>query len=48
MKVKVISVFRDKNTKEIYKVGRELEVSKERYNEIKPFVEKIKTKRGQE
>jgi hypothetical protein len=48
MKVKVVSVFRDKNTKEIYKVGKEIDVSKERYKEIKPFVEKIKTKRGQE
>lgn len=48
MKVKVISVFRDKNTKEIYKVGKELEVSKERYGEIKDFVEIIKNKKGQE
>ena len=48
MKVKVISVFRDKYTKETYKVNQAIEVSKERYNEIKQYVEKIKTKKGQE
>ena len=48
MKIKVKSVFRDKHTKEIYKVGQEIEVSKERYNEIKNFVELIKSKKGQE
>lgn len=41
MKVKVISVFRDKNTKEIYKLNTELEVSKSRYEEIKEYVEVI-------
>ena len=48
MKVRVISVFRDKNTKEKYKLNQELDVSKERYKEIQPFVEEIKTKKGQE
>lgn len=48
MKVKVTSVFRDKYTFKIHKVGDELEVSKERYNEIKPYVEVIKKKKGQE
>lgn len=48
MKVKVISVFRDKYTKRTYKLGEKIEVSKERYNEIKQYVEIIKTKKGQE
>lgn len=39
MKVKVISVFRDKNIKnKKYKLNEELEVSKERYEEIKEYV----------
>jgi len=42
IKVKVISVFRDKNTKEIYKLNEELNVSKARYDEIKEYVEIIK------
>ncbi len=42
MKVKVISIFVDKNTKERYKLNQELEVSKERYEEIKNYVEIIK------
>jgi hypothetical protein len=48
MKVRVISPFRDKYTFKLHKVGDELEVSKERYNEIKPYVEVIKKKKGQE
>ena len=48
MKVKVVSVFRDKYTNERYIAGKVIEVSKERYNEIKQYVEKIKTKKGQE
>lgn len=48
MKVKVVSVFRDKYTKETYKPNQVIEVSKERYNEVKQYVEKIKTKKGQE
>lgn len=42
MKVRVISIFVDKNTKERYKLNTELEVSKERYEEIKKYVEIIK------
>ena len=42
MKVKVISVFRDKDKpKERIKLNTELEVSKERYEEIKEYVEII-------
>ena len=42
MKVKVISVFRDKDApKEVIKLNTELEVSKERYEEIKEYVEVI-------
>lgn len=41
IKVKVISVFRDKDTKEIYELNKELNVSKERYEEIKEYVEII-------
>ena len=48
MKVKVVSVFRDKHTKETYTAGKVLEVSKERYKEIEQYVEIIKTKKGQE
>lgn len=48
MKVRVISVFIDKNTNEKYKLGQELDVPKDRYKEIQPFVEEIKTKKGQE
>lgn len=42
MKVKVISVFIDKKTKERYKLNSELNITKERYEEIKDFVEPIK------
>ena len=48
MKVRVISVFIDKNTNEKCKLGQELDVSKDRYKEIQKYVEKIKTKKGQE
>lgn len=44
MKVKVVSVFRDKNTKEIYSLGEVIDVSNARYKEIKPYVEIIKKK----
>lgn len=43
MKVKVISVFKDKDTKEVYKLNTKLEVTKERYEEIKEYVEIINT-----
>jgi ABC-type phosphate/phosphonate transport system substrate-binding protein len=48
MKVKVVSVFRDKYTKEIYSAGQVIEVSKERYKEVQQYVEIVKTKKGQE
>jgi hypothetical protein len=48
MKVVVTSPFRDKYTFKFHKEGEELDVSKERYNEIKPYVEVIKKKKGQE
>ena len=44
MKVKVVSVFRDKYTNEIYKANQEIEVSKKRYNEIKQYVKAVKSK----
>jgi len=34
MKVKVIKDFRDKYTKKLHKTGEELEITKERYEEI--------------
>lgn len=44
MKVKVVSIFRDKDTpKKIIELGTELNVSKERYEEIKEYVEIINT-----
>ena len=48
MKVRVISVFIDKNTNEKYKLGQDLDVPKDRCKEIEKFVEVIKTKKGQE
>ena len=41
MKVKVIKRFNDKYTKEYYKLNKELEVTEERYQEIKKYVEII-------
>ena len=48
MKVKVVSVFKDKYTKETYNENQIIEVSKTRYSEIKQYVAIIKTKKGQE
>lgn len=48
MKVKVMSIFRDKYTKKKHKIGDEIEVSNERYNEIKQFVEQVKDKKNTE
>ena len=49
MSVKVISIFVDKNTKQRYKLGEVLNVTKERYEEIKDFVEIVKdTKNNKE
>lgn len=38
MKCIVIKRFIDKNTKEFYKLNQIIDVSEERYNEIKQFV----------
>lgn len=38
IKVKVIKRFRDQYTQEIYEVNRVLNVSEDRYNEIKKYV----------
>ena len=38
MKVKVISTFRDKNTLKVNKVGKVLDISEDRYQELKDFV----------
>lgn len=38
MKCVVIKRFNDKNTKEFYKLNQVIEVSEERYKEIKEFV----------
>lgn len=35
MKIRVLKPFKDKHTKEIYEVGQEVEVTEERYAEIK-------------
>ena len=43
MKVKVIEVFRDKYTNEVYKLDQELEVDKNRFKEIEKYVKEIKT-----
>lgn len=46
MKCIVTKRFNDKNTKKFYKLNQEIEVSKERYEEIKkyvkPFEESVK------
>lgn len=48
MKLKVLRVFKDKKTKELYKVGAEIEVSDERGAELlehpMKLVEEVKTK----
>lgn len=38
MKCIVVKRFNDKNTKEFYKLNQVIEVSEERYKEIKEFV----------
>jgi hypothetical protein len=48
MKLKVLRVFKDKETKELYKVGAEIEVSDERGAELlehpMKLVEEVKAK----
>ena len=41
MKVKVKSIFKDKYTNKVYKLDDELDVTDERYEEIKQYVKKI-------
>lgn len=46
MRVKVVRPFKDKHTKVICKLGQDIEVTKERYEELTsaalgPFVEKV-------
>lgn len=41
MKVKVKEIFRDKYTNKVYKINDELDVTDERYKEIKQYVEEI-------
>lgn len=51
MKVKVISSFRDKNTKVIHQPGEELDISKERADEIMKvgnFIELLEEPKKQE
>lgn len=40
MKVKVKSIFKDKYTNKVYKLNDELDVTDERYEEVKQYVEK--------
>ena len=49
MKVKVISTFRDKNTLKVNKVGKVLDISEDRYQELKDFVKpEAETKKGKQ
>ncbi|MBR5879006.1 MAG: hypothetical protein IKY91_05590 [Akkermansia sp.] len=51
MKAKVLKSFRDRHTGEIYKVGKTLTVSRERFEEILtvgPLVEEVKAKKKTE
>lgn len=44
MKVKVIEIFRDKYTNEVYKINDEIEITEERFKEINEeykYVEKV-------
>ena len=45
MKVKVVSIFTDKHTRKTYSFGDVIEVTKDRYKEIKQHVEIIKDKK---
>lgn len=42
MQVRIKSVFVDKNTKERYKLNKIIEISEERFKEIKEYVEIVK------
>ena len=41
MKVKVKNKFRDKYTNKVYEINDKLDITNERYEEIKQYVEKI-------
>lgn len=45
MKVRVVEMFRDIYTNEIYTKGKELTVDSKRYQEIKDFVKIIRNNR---
>lgn len=50
MKVRVLKLFQDKYTKEWYKPNQEIEISKERFNEIlevDKLVEEIEYEKGE-
>lgn len=38
MKVKIISIFRDKYTNKVYKKNKILDINEKRYDEIKDYV----------
>lgn len=42
--VKVVDIFRDKYTNQVYELNDELEVDEKRFEEIKAYVEKIEPK----
>lgn len=41
MKVKVISIFRDKYTNKVYKKNKRLDIDEKRYSEVKDYVKLI-------
>ena len=45
MKVRVTEIFRDKYTNKVYELNEEIEVTEERYEEIKQYVENIDNKK---
>lgn len=45
VKVKVIDIFRDKYTNQVYKLNDILEVDEKRLDEIKRYVEKVQSKK---
>lgn len=42
IKVKVVDIFRDQYTDQVYELNQELEVDEKRFEEIKAYVEIIK------
>ncbi len=51
MKVKVIKVYRDKYTNKLQRINDEIDIDKDRFNEINdhiegPFLEKIEMSKG--